>query len=54
MSTVLFVLLLLIAGVGLPGLAIAPGMLWMFATALALTTRQIPPLAKHAPAVATA
>lgn len=54
-STVLFVLLLLIAGVvRAPGLAIAPGMLWMFATALLLTTRHIPPLHEHAPEVATA
>ena len=43
MSTVLFVLLLLIAGVGLPGLAIAPGMLWMFATGLLLTVRDMSP-----------
>lgn len=43
MSTALFVLLLLIAGVGLPGLAIAPGMLWMFATGLLLTVRDMSP-----------
>lgn len=53
MSTVLFILLLLIAGVGLPGLAIAPGMLWMFATALLLTVRQISPVSEHAPTVRT-
>ena len=53
MSTVLFVLLLLIAGVGLAGLAIAPGMLWMLATALLLTVRQIPPVAARASTVST-
>jgi hypothetical protein len=54
LSTVLFVLLLLIAGVGLPGLAIAPGILWMFATALLLTLRQIAPVNEHASKVPTA
>lgn len=50
LSTVLLILLLLIAGVArLPGLAIAPGMLWMFATALLLTTRQISAVNEHAP-----
>lgn len=42
-STVLLVLLLLIGGVArLPGFAIAPGTLWMFATAAMLTFRSIP------------
>lgn len=42
LSTVLFVLLVLIGVMGMPGFAIAPGMLWMFATALVLTFRTIP------------
>ena len=44
LSTVMLVLLLLIAAARLPGLAIAPGTFWMFATAVLLTTRQIPPV----------
>jgi hypothetical protein len=48
LSTLLLVLLLLIAGIArLPGLAIAPGMLWMLATALLLTVRKIPPVNEH-------
>ena len=54
LSTVLFVLLLLIAGVlRMPGFAIAPGMLWMFATGVLLTLRQISPVNEQAPIVAT-
>ena len=53
-STVLLVLLLLIAGIArLPGLAIAPGMLWMFTTAVLLTVRNISPVNEHASTVPT-
>lgn len=52
LSAVLFALLLVIAGVlRMPGFAIAPGMLWMFATGLLLTVRQMSPVEEHAPMV---
>ena len=50
-SAVMCGLLLLITVAGMPGLAIAPGMLWMFATGFLLTVRQISPMTEHAPTV---
>lgn len=47
-SAVLLVLLLITSGMGTPGLAIAPGMLWMFLTSFVLTLRPKRPVTQTA------
>jgi hypothetical protein len=50
-STVLMILLLLISAAGLPGFAIAPGMLWLLASGIVLTFHANPSSGPASPAV---